>query len=138
MATACARMKYDVTSSRAERTFELRTVSVNLGSAITARMPMMLITVTSSITVNARRRFRMRTPGWCRIHRRDACQFLTDCLARSCLSQGGGWLCKEVQLRNSLHRTEERGPRNEEARGLCLRPMPNSYFLGPRSSVLVT
>ena len=39
MATAFARMKYETTSLRADRTFELRTVSVNLGSAITARMP---------------------------------------------------------------------------------------------------
>jgi hypothetical protein len=62
MATACARMKYETTSSRADRTFELRTVSVNLGSAITARMPMMLITVMSSMIVNAKRVWRMKTP----------------------------------------------------------------------------
>jgi hypothetical protein len=55
-------MKYETTSSRADRTFELRTVSVNFGRAITVRMPMMLNTVTSSITVNAKRVLRMKTP----------------------------------------------------------------------------
>src|SRR5687768_17364299 len=62
MATAWARMKYDTTSSRADRTFELRTVSANLGRAITERMPMMLSTVMSSRTVNAWRVLRMKTP----------------------------------------------------------------------------